>query len=175
MNPYLPFATIPVAAFTALFVAGQWSVNDPVRFRVPPVSQLEEPDVPTVTNHRLEGNTNIRVAAFLPHQPPRASKPAPALILHSVMTGNDLNLATINGQLVREGDKVEGYVVRRITADGVDLAFGGQIRRLPMRPLHELPPPVEPGLDPAHKNAPAGHSQEDLNKNFWATFNSPQT
>lgn len=175
MNPYLPFATLPIAAFTALFVAGHWSPGDPARYRVPSVVQLEAPAVPTDVNARLEGNTNIRVAAFLPHQPPRPSAPAPALILHSVMTGSDVNLATINGQLVSEGDRVAGYVVRRITADGVELASGENIRRLPMRPLHELPPPVEPGLDPAHKNAPTGHSQEDLNKNFWATFNSPQT
>jgi hypothetical protein len=90
------------------------------------------------------------------------------------MTGTDMHLATINGQVVKEGDRVEGYLVKRITADGVELAKGGKTRRLPMRPLHELPPPIQPGTDPELRNAAVQHSSTDLTQNFWATFDSPQ-
>jgi hypothetical protein len=88
------------------------------------------------------------------------------------MTGTDVHLATINGQLVKEGDRIEGYLVTRIAADGVDLARGGKTRRLPMRPLHELPPPIQPGTDPVQRNAAVRHNTTDLTQNFWAMFDS---
>ena len=85
------------------------------------------------------------------------------------MTGTNVHLATINGQSVKEGDTIAGYLVQRISADGVDLAKNGKTRRLPMRPLHELPPPKQPGADVAQKR-----TETDQHQNFWATFDSPQ-
>lgn len=174
MHPYLPFAALPIAVTAALFAASHWTGSEPGRYRVPPVEQIEEPSVPATTQSRHVGKTDIRVAAFLPHVPPRPPAPAASLILHSVMTGSDVHLATINGRVVREGDRVEGYLVRDITADGVELSQGDTTRRLPMRPLHELPPPVQPGTDPVQRNSATRNNQSDLTQNFWATMNSSQ-
>ncbi|NOR19115.1 MAG: hypothetical protein GQ538_03395 [Xanthomonadales bacterium] len=138
------------------------------------MTQIEDPSVPVDVRSGPVEKPDIRVAAFLPHVPPKPPAPAPTLILHSVMTGNDVHLATINGQLVKEGDRIEGYLVTRIAADGVDLARGGKTRRLPMRPLHELPPPIQPGTDPVQGNAAVRHNTTDLTQNFWATFDSSQ-
>ena len=55
----------------------------------------------------------------------------PTLVLDSVMTGKGVRLASINGQIVKEGDRVKGDLVRRIAGDGVELARGGSTRRLP--------------------------------------------
>jgi hypothetical protein len=174
MHPYLPFAALPVAVTAAWFVASHWPGSEPGRYRVPAVTQIEDPSVPVNVRSEPVEKPDIRVAAFLPQVPPRPPAPATALILHSVMTGTDMHLATINGQVVKEGDRVEGYLVKRITADDVELAKGGKTRRLPMRPLHELPPPIQPGTDPEQRNAAVQRSRTDLTQNFWATFDSPQ-
>jgi hypothetical protein len=158
----------------AWFAASHWTAGEPGRYRVPAVEQIEDPSVPAVTPSQHAGQPDIRVAAFLPHIPPRPPAPAASLILHSVMTGTDVHLATINGRLVREGDEIEGYRVQRITADGVELSLGGKTRRLPMRPLHELPPPVQPGTDPVQRNAATGRNGSQLTENFWATIDSTQ-
>ncbi len=171
MHPYLPFAALPLAGLTAWFAATHWSGSEPGRYHVPSVAQLENPSVPTAPDDP-SAKSDIRVAAFLPHVPPRPPAPTPNLILHSVMTGTDLNLATINGRVVKVGDTIQGYRVRRIAADGVELTAGGVTRRLPMRSLHELPPPVQPGTDPLAKAA-MRRDQDDLNREFWATFESP--
>lgn len=174
MHPYLPFAVLPIAVAAAWFAASHWSGSEPGRYRVPPVEQIEDPAGPVVPQTRHAGKPDIRVAAFLPHIPPRPPAPAASLILHSVMTGTDVHLATINGRVVREGDRIEGYLVQRITADGVELSRGGEARRLPMRPLHELPPPVQPGTDPVQRNAAVRNNKSDLTRNFWATIDSSQ-
>jgi hypothetical protein len=174
MHPYLPFAAIPIAVTAAWFSAAHWSGGEPGRYRVPPVAQIESPSVPADERAESAAQPDIRVAAFLPHVPPRPPSPAPALILHSVMIGSDVHLATINGQVVKQGESIAGYLVQRITADGVELVNGGETRRLPMRPLHELPPPTQPGTDPAQRNVAVHQNGDDLTHNFWATFNSPQ-
>ena len=174
MHPFAPFAALPIAVTAAWFAATNWSGGEPGRYRVPPVEQIENPSVTAVMPAQHFGKPDIRVAAFLPHIPPRPPAPAATLILHSVMTGSDVHLATINGRLIREGDRIEGYRVERITADGVDLSLGGNTRRLPMRPLHELPPPVQPGTDPVQRNAAIGRDSADLTENFWATIDSSQ-
>lgn len=175
MHPYLPFAALPIAVTAAWFAASNWSSSEPGRYRVPPVAQIENPSVPGDERAESAAKPDIRVAAFLPHVPPKPPAPAPALILHSVMTGTDVHLATINGQVVREGDRVAGYRVNRITADGVDLAKGGKTRRLPMRPLHELPAPKRPGTDPAQQKAALSQDNDGLTQHFWATFDSSQS
>ena len=174
MHPYLPFAALPIAVTAAWFAASLWTSGEPGRYRVPPVAQIENPSVPADERTESVVKPDIRVAAFLPHVPPKPPAPAPALILHSVMTGSEVHLATINGRVVREGDRIQGYLVNRITADGVDLTRGGKTRRLPMRPLHELPPPTRPGTDPVQKNVAVGNNKDDLNQHFWATFDSSQ-
>ena len=174
MHPYLPFAALPIAVTAAWFSASHWTGSEPSRYRVPVVAQIEDPSVPVDRRDRTDVKPDIRVAAFLPHVPPRPPAPEPVLILHSVMTGTDVHLATINGRVVREGDRVADYVVQRITADGVELAAGGRARRLPMRPLHELPPPARPGTDPLQKHTRSRPDESDMNRNFWATFQSPE-
>jgi hypothetical protein len=67
---------------------------------------------------------------------------------------------------------VEGYSVSRIAAHGVDLVSAGGTRHLPMRPLHELPPPVAPGVDPLQKRAAGSRDSDELTQSFWATFDS---
>jgi hypothetical protein len=173
MHPYIPFTVIPIAVVAAWFTASQWSGSEPGRYRVTSVAQIENPSVPVDLRSRPLGKPDIRVAVFLPHVPPRASGPEPALILHSVMTGTDVHLATINGQVVKVGDRIEGYVVKRIAADGVELAAKGKTRRLPMRPLHELPPPVQPGTEALLRNPAVQRNQNDLNREFLATLESP--
>jgi hypothetical protein len=172
MHPYLAFTALPIAVTAAWFAVSHWPGSEPGRYRVPPVAQIENPSVPVDERSQSVEKPDIRVAAFLPHVPPRPPAPPPALILHSVMTGTDVHLATINGQVVKEGDRIEGYVVKRIAADGVDLSGRGKTRRLPMRPLHELPPPIQPGTDPLQRNAAVQHNTTDLTQNFWATFDS---
>jgi len=172
MHPYLPFAALPLAVTAAWFATSNWSSGEQGRYRVPSVAQIENPSVPVDDNSGVVAHSDIRVAAFLPHVPPRPATPTPTLILHSVMTGSDVNLATINGQLVRHGDTIEGYRVNHITADGVVLVKGGKTRQLPMRPLHELPAAVQPGTDPMQRNAVGQREGDALSQNFWATFNS---
>jgi hypothetical protein len=174
MHPYLPFAALPIAVTAAWFAASHWAGSEPGRYRVPPVAQIEEPSVPPGMSAQPAGRPDIRVEAFLPYVPPRPPAPAPTLVLHSVMTGTDMHLATINGRVVKEGDRIAGYLVKRITSDGVQLAAGDKTRRLQMRPLHELPPPVQPAADTLPRNVAARRDENDLNRDFWATFGSPQ-
>ena len=172
MHPYVPFAILPVTAIAAWFAASQWSGSETARFSVPSVKQIENPSVPAHVRHSNQGTSDIRVTAFLPNVAPRPPAATPPLILHSVMIG-EVNLATINGRVVKAGDSIEGYRVKRIAADGVELTAGDESRRLPMRPLHELPPPVQPGTDPVIRKGVIRHDQNDLNREFWATFDSP--
>ena len=174
MHPYLPFAALPIAVTAAWFAASNWSGSEPGRYRVPPVTQIEDPSVPVLAHTDSTSMSDIRVVAFLPRPPSKVPAPPPELILNSVMTGAQVYLASINGRLVKEGDRIEGYLVKRITAEGVELARGKTVRRLPMRPLHELPRPDAPGQDPAQQTASVEHDKPDLAKNFWATFESPQ-
>jgi hypothetical protein len=58
------------------------------------------------------------------------------------MIGKDASFATINGQLVREGDRVDDYLVESIASNGVELSGLGESRFIPMRPLHELARPA---------------------------------
>jgi hypothetical protein len=174
MHPYLPYATLPIAVVAAWFAASHWPGSEPGRYQVPSVTQIENPSEPLAAHSGLFEKSDIRVAAFLPHVRPRPPAPEPALILHSVMTGTDVHLATINGQLVKEGDKIQGYLVKRIAADGVELTAGAKTRRLPMRPLHELPPPIQAGADTERRNVAGQQHETDLTQNFWATFDSSQ-
>jgi hypothetical protein len=174
MHPYLPFAALPIAFAAAWFAAANWSSAEPGRYRIPPVTQIEDPSVPLPRHSDAAEKTDIRVSAFLPRARSRAPAPPPVLILNSVMTGADVYLASINNQLVKAGDELEGYLVNRITADGVELTRAGKTRWLPMRPLHELPPPSPPGLDSAPQTASVGDKEPNLASNFWATFEAPQ-
>ncbi len=174
MSPYAPYLALPIALSAAWFVGPEWAGSNPGRYRVPAVVQLEEPAAVGVANvSESAGKPDIRVAALLPRVPPNPRGPSPTLILHSVMTGAEVNLASINGQLVKEGDSIEGYRVRRIAADGVELSSAGETRELRMRALHELPPaptPHNPARGPS-AGAAGSHATESL----WATFDSPRT
>lgn len=148
MHPFLPFAVIPVAVAGAWFAATSWPGNDPARYRIPKVEQLENPTVQTDMAAHAAGKADIRVAAFLPHTVPKPAAPIPTLVLNSVLTGGDVNLASINGRLLRPGDQIKGYRVVEIAADGVLLKKNGKTRRLPMRALHDLPAPRKAGAQP---------------------------
>ena len=174
MHPYLAFAALPLAVIAAGFAASHSPDSGPGRYRVSAVEQLEDPSVPVDVRSGLVEKSDIRVAAFLPHMVPKPPAPIPTLILHSVMTSADMHLATINGQVVKEGDRVDGYLVKQITADGVELVKGGKTRRLPMRPLHELPPPSRPGTASAQRNSRDQHNETNLTQNFRTTFDSSQ-
>lgn len=175
MHPYLPFAVLPLVVTAAWFAASHQPDRESHRYHVPSVSQIEDPSVPAGAAAESAEKPVIRVAAFLPKVPPRPPVPVPTLILHSVMTGTDVHLATINGRVLKEGDAIEGYLVERIEADGVTLARAGQTRHLPMRSIHELPPPVQPGTAPPRGNATAQTSNAELTRHFWETFDSSQT
>lgn len=175
MNPYLPFAALPLAVTAAWFAASNWAGSEPGRYRVPPVAQIEDPLVPSNERTRQIARSDIRVDVFLPRRPARPPAPVPTLILYSVMTGSDVHLATINGQLVREGDSIEGYRVKRITADGVDLTRAGKNRRLPMRPLHELPGKDRPASDLMRNSASVRYVAPGSSPDFAATQHSPQS
>jgi len=69
--------------------------------------------------------------------PALASVPAPAppvvetgrqptLILNGILCSQDEDLALINGRVVKEGEKIEGAVVRSISEESVVLEFGGK-------------------------------------------------
>ena len=174
MNPYLPFAALPVAVAVALFAASHWAGSEPGRYRTPAFAKLENPTMPAASPLQAEPDAEIRVTAFLPSVPPRPPAPAPTLVLHSVMTGDQVNMASINNQLVKVGDRVAGYRVTHIDANGVQLAAGSDTRHLPMRPLHELPEPVKPGVDPVQQKNGNRDTQDALNESFWATFDTSQ-
>lgn len=142
MHPFLPFLSLPAAALAAWLAASHWSANEPYRYQVPRIVPVE--DVPEIMNNssQSEDEAVIRHTAFLPQMPPVPPSIQPTLILHSVMIGKESNFATINGQLVKEGDRISDYLVERITSDGVALSNPGETRFLPMRPLHELARPA---------------------------------
>lgn len=142
MHPYLPFASLPAAVLAAWFTASHWSDSDHARYRVPNVAPIEELSDLKKANTAPEEKPDIKVSVFLPHIPPKPPAPVPTLILHSIMTGTDVRMASINGRLVKEGDQIEGYRVKHIASDGVELTRGGKPRHLPMRPLHELSRPA---------------------------------
>lgn len=173
MSPYLPFAALPIAVAAAWFGASNWSASEPGRYQVPRVTQIDDPSafIKTTRSEPAE-KADINVKAFLPHVPPRPPAPEPTLILDSVMTGTGVGLASINGRIVKKGDRVEGYVVRRIAADGVQLADGDRTRRLLMRPIHELPPVDKPVESPKQKDATSGRGKTDLTRDFWKIFDS---
>jgi hypothetical protein len=171
MHPYVPFAALPVAVIAAVLFAPDGSATHPSRYQVPKVVDVKDPSAPKQVRTQPAGTPEIRVQAFLPHQPPVPPAPEPTLVLHSVLTGKGVRLATINGEVVKEGDRLQGYLVRRIAADGVELAKGETTRRLPMRPLHELPAPVEP--EPVQDKATiARRADADLTEDFWKIFDS---
>ena len=172
MSPYLPFAALPVAVMAAWFGASNWSASDPGRYQVPRVAQIDDPSAFMKTRSEPAEKADINVKAFLPHVPARPPAPEPTLILDSIMTGTDVSLASINGKIVKEGDRVEGYLVRRISADGVQLADGDKTRRLPMRPIHELPPVDKSVASPKQKDATSERGQTDLTRDFWKIFDS---
>ena len=161
-----------------VFVAAPWyaapesSVHEPGRYQIPQVKQIEDPSALMKARAEPAETPDIRVAAFLPHVPPPVPDPEPTLILQSVVTGKYARLATINGRVVKEGELVAGYKVKRIASDGVQLSRDGKTRRLPMRPLHELPPPMLPRQDPSLKAATAQRGSTDLNQEFWKIFDS---
>jgi len=168
MHPYLPFAALPVAVIAAWLAAPRASVSDPGRYQIAQVKQIEDPSALAEARSQPAEKPDIRLKAFLPHVPPRPPAPEPTLVLNSVMTGKHVRVATINGQIVKEGDRVKGYLVRRIAADGVVLADGDKTRRLPMRPLYKLPPPARP----VHQAAVARRGNADLTQDFWKVFDS---
>jgi len=172
MNPYIPFAALPVAAIAAWFAASNWPAGDPTHYRIPQVTEIDNPIVPTKAHSGPAEEPDIRVRVFVPRKPPVPPDIGPTLILNSVMTGKDVRLASINGHVVKEGGRVEGYRVRRISTDGVELVRGDKTRRLPMRSLHELPPPVRPGEVPEHKGATAKRGSDDLTQDFCKIFDS---
>ncbi len=172
MQPYAPFAALPVAVIAAWLAAPNASVSAPGRYQIPPVKQIEDPSAPMAVRSQSADQPDIRLQAFLPHVPPRPAVPVPTLILNSVMTSKYVRVASINGRTVKEGGRVAGYEVRRIAADGVLLARGHEIRRLPMRPLYELPPPARPGAAAVHKAAVAQRGKADLTQDFWKVFDS---
>ena len=172
MHPYLPFIAIPVAALAAWYAAPLWSNTDPGRYQIPQVRQIEDPSALMKARSEPVAKPDIRVAAFLPHVPPKPPAPEPTLVLQSVLTGAGVRLATINGKVVREGDRIAGYRVGRIANDGVQLSRDGTTRRLPMRPLHELPPPVKTVEDRALQAATAQRGNTDLTQEFWKIFDS---
>ena len=166
MHPFLPFAVLPIAIASASFAASNWSNSDPGRYRVPRVEQIENPSVPADVRPVAARKPDIRVAAFLPHTVPEPPAPVPVLVLHSVLTGKDIYLATINGQLVREGDSIKGYRVMKIAADGVDLVKSGVRRHLPMRPLHELPAPRQAEADPLREELASGQHDTETGQDI---------
>lgn len=174
MHPYLPFTALPAAVLVAWFGASNWADGEPGRYRVPSVAPIENPTVPAQALSQSIEKPDIRVEAFLPHVPPKRSAIAPTLILHSVMFGTDVNLATINGRMVQEGDTIEGYLVKRITADGVVLTGRGKTRRLPMRPLHELPPPRQAASGHRQGSAAVAYDGPHLANNIRTTITSSQ-
>ncbi|MGV6807690.1 MAG: hypothetical protein ACWA5K_07305 [bacterium] len=171
MHPFLPFAAIPAIAAAAWFAADNWSGGDPRRFHVPTAAKVENPSVVTRKDAGKPDNADILVKAFLPHIPPKPPEAEPTLILHSILAGAKVKVATINGKIVQEGDVVEGYRVKRITSEGVDLARSDSRRRLAMVPLHELPPPKAPpevsAADRLQRN-----KEVDLTEDFWKIFDS---
>ena len=148
MHPYLPFLCLPAAALSAWLAASQWPANDSYRYQVPRIVPVE--DIPEVMNDRSQSDSEavINHTAFLPQMPPKPPTALPVLVLHSVMIGKESNFATINGQLVKEGDKIDDYLVARIGSSGVELSHPEEPRFLPMRPLHELDrrSPSRPGI-----------------------------
>lgn len=173
MNPYLPFTALPVAVTAAWFAASNWTGSEPGRYRVPAVAQIDDPSVPTYAGSLQTAEADIRVDVFLPREPARPPAPEPTLILNSVMTGSNMHLATINGQLVKEGDRVEGYLVTRIAAEGVELTRGGKTRRLPMRPLHELAQKNRSAPYLAQNSASVRQRQDGPTRDLTQTLHSP--
>jgi len=141
MHPYVPFTIVPAAVLIAWFVAPYLSESGPGRYQVTRIQKIEDPSALMQTRVRTDKKPDIRVQAFLPDTPPKPPAPEPLLILQSVVVGDHVSLATISGRSLQRGDRINGYVVRRITTNGVDLSRGNRIRHLPMRSLHELPPP----------------------------------
>jgi hypothetical protein len=172
MHPYLPFAAIPLAVLVAVYVAPLWSTTESGRYQYSQVAQIDDPSTLMRGRSGPFEEPDIRVEAFLPPLPPPPPLPEPTLVLQSVLTGADMRLATINGQVLREGDRIAGYKVGRIASDGVQLSRAGKLRRLPMRPLHELPPPVKPLEDRALQAANAQRGNTDLTQEFWKIFDS---
>ena len=143
MHPYLPFLSLPAAALSAWLAASQWPASDTYRYQVPRIVPVE--DIPQLMNNSSipYEEAVIRHTAFLPQMPPKPPAVLPTLVLHSVMIGKESNFATINGQLVKEGDRVGDYLVEHIASNGVALSNSDESRFLPMRPLHEL---ARPGI-----------------------------
>lgn len=172
MNAFLPFAALPIAAIAAWYAAPEFAPSEPGRYVVPPVKQIEDPTALMEARARTVEKPDIRLKAFLPQVPPKPPAEEPTLVLHSVLTGAGVSLATINGQVVKPGDKVGPYWVKRITADGVDLLRDGKTRHLPMRPLHELPPPSQPGAGSMRTMVSERQNEAELARDFWKIFDN---
>ena len=172
MHPDLPFTVLPAAVLIAWFAAPEISASSPGRYQVARVQQIEDPSALMEARAQAIEKPDIRVQVFLPHKPPKPPMPEPELILQSVVVGDQMRLATINGRNLQRGDRVEGYVVRRITTNGVDLAQGQRTRHLPMRPLHELPTPTRPSNDSSRARVGTQNNSTHLTKDFWRIFDA---
>lgn len=172
MQPYLPYLAIPAFAAAAWFAATQWPINAPYRYQIASVAQIEDPSSLMKTRPEAAESPEIRIDAFVPPAPKPPPIPEPTFVLQSIITGIDVNLASINGKVVQQGDRIEGYRVQRIAEDGVDLTKGKQTRHIPMRPLHELTPVTPQKGSRNQLNAAARPGEEDLSREFWKIFDS---
>jgi len=50
---------------------------------------------------------------------------APTLVVQGIIWGGMFPLGIINGQVVKEGDNIEGAQIQKITKDGITASYGG--------------------------------------------------
>lgn len=57
-------------------------------------------------------------------------EPSPPLVLNGLFFSENEGYALINNRILKEGDEIEGAIVKRITLDAVELEAGGSVIKL---------------------------------------------
>jgi hypothetical protein len=71
------------------------------------------------------------IANVIPPALEQKNQSLPELTLNGLFFSNNQGYVLINNQILKEGDEINGVIVKRITLDGVELDAQGSIIKLP--------------------------------------------
>lgn len=84
----------------------------------------------TTTTESISAETSLKGAEFVSVANQTQRQPLPTFVLNGVFFSQDERYALVNNQIVKEGDVIEGVMVKRIALNEVELESEGSIIKL---------------------------------------------
>jgi len=115
-----------VALFIAVACVGMFTAYQGFRFLENPLRQqltLEHSAPQPLSVPVKEGVPAPAAVSVAASQAVEKTQRQPTLVLNGLLCSEDEDLALINGRVVKEGDTIEGAVVRSINEESVELEF----------------------------------------------------